>query len=594
MSRIITAIFLTLLIFSTNAYSNGRVLKKHSFEKESGNQTQTSSIIYGNTSLRSVPPIGTVPTGMTGFFDYVTNGNSIRDIVVLGDTIILSWVLSDSTDPTGLTTRKAYYTVSYDNGATWLAAPIALSVDRSAYPDMYPIDGLLGRSVVMNGRLYVGSASRGASFTDATLGLGAVSSVLVPWAGARDYFAYKIAGTTTIGGAFNVPTDDSLRYITFDYSTTTYGTSTLIAGGAPEIGASTRQYAAASDDGSHVTIMWWFNDANGTSNAMNYRESNDGGATFGSIQKWLIQGQTYNGDSVAPWFGADVIYKPGTDQLAAATNTLGFSGGAPNFGTREGYKLLFWSPGVNGGTPTVIADRTNFPTLMDTNQFNQLVDIQVGATAVSHPSIAYSDDGTMLYAVYSGVQTDTLDAFNFNDIYLSTSADGGASWSAPINVTNTPDWDEMYPSITKSGNTTGQIHITFQSTMGPGAQSFTDLTPTYRVWQVYAKVNPTNGSIINVNNISNIVPEKYSLHQNYPNPFNPSTTIRFDIPKTSKITLKVYDINGREVATLVKNETVTAGLNEVSFNGANFASGVYYYSLQAGDFRETRKMVLIK
>ena len=589
MRKIFSVLLLSLILISSNAFSNSRVVKYHSPDKELGNQIAPSKIVYGNSNLRGgVPPIGTIPTGMTGFFDYVTNGNSIRAIQVLGDTIICSFVLCDSTDPTGATSRVAYYTVSYDNGNSWLPAPIALTVGRSAYPDITPFVGLIGRSVVMNGRSYA-PGSRGAAWLDASLGLGAITETLVP-AGGRDYFAYQIGGTK-IGGAYNVPSDDSLIYISFDYSNSTLGTPNMVAT-TPEMGASTRQYVAANGD--NVTVMWWLNDPNAIQNAMAYKTSTDGGATFGSIQKWLLQGDTFNGDSVTPWFGSDIIYKPGTTQLGAATNTLGFSGGAPNFGTREGYKLLYWSPAVNSGTPTVIADRTNFPTLQDTNLFNQLVDIQVGATAVSHPSIAYSDDGSRLVAFYSGVQTDTLDAFNFNDIYVSYSDDDGATWSSPINVTNTTDWDEMYPSVAKTGNTPGQFHVVFQSTKGPGCQSFTDLTPTYRVWEVYAKVNPLTGAIIKVNNISSEIPQGYSLKQNFPNPFNPTTSIRFEIPQTSKVTLKVYDINGKEVATLVNNEVVSAGLNEVTFGGSNLASGVYYYSLQAGDFKQTRKMVLVK
>lgn len=590
MTRIITAIFLSIIFLTSNAFSNERPLKRYTPEKDNGTVNHTSKIIYGDANLRGSTPFGTVPTGMTGFFDYVTNGNSIRDIYVLGDTIICSWVLSDSTDPLGATTRVAYYTVSVDNGATWLAAPLPLTTGRSAYPDITPFIGGAGRNVVLNGRSYA-PGTLGATFTDAFFGLGSFTSVLVPNAG-RDYFAYKIAGTK-IGGAYLNTTDDTIRYVDFDYIAGTMGTSKVVGSGASEIGVSGRQFVSASDDGNHVTVMWWFNNAGGPT-AMNYVQSTDAGATFGSIDSWVTTNETYNGDSIAVWFGADVIYKPGTQTVCAATNTLGFSGGAPNFGTREGYKLLFWSPTVNGGTPTVIADRTNFPTLSDTNQFNQLVDIQVGATAVSHPSLAYSDDGSMLFCVYSGVQTDTMDLFNFNDIYLSTSTNDGATWNPPINITNTADWDEMYPSIAKTGNTTNKINIVFQSTRGPGSQSFTDAAPTYRVWQSYAKINPQTGAVINVNNISSEIPSGFSLKQNYPNPFNPSTTIRFDIPRASKVTLKVYDINGREVATLVKNENVSAGLNEVSFNGSNFASGVYYYTLLAGDFKETRKMVLIK
>ena len=108
-------------------------------------------------------------------------------------------------------------------------------------------------------------------------------------------------------------------------------------------------------------------------------------------------------------------------------------------------------------------------------------------------------------------------------------------------------------------------------------------------------------SILNIinkssnNNItkSNSVPEKYSLSQNYPNPFNPVTNIKYQIPADGYVSLKIYDITGREIANLV-NEYKKAGYYTVSFNGINFASGVYFYRIQAGDFSQVKKMVLIK
>ena len=99
---------------------------------------------------------------------------------------------------------------------------------------------------------------------------------------------------------------------------------------------------------------------------------------------------------------------------------------------------------------------------------------------------------------------------------------------------------------------------------------------------------------VGVNNISTEVPNSYSLMQNYPNPFNPSTTIRFAIPKDARVTIKVYDVMGREVATVLDNQKVSVGTNEVSFNANGLASGIYFYTLQSNDFRDTKKMMLIK
>ena len=85
----------------------------------------------------------------------------------------------------------------------------------------------------------------------------------------------------------------------------------------------------------------------------------------------------------------------------------------------------------------------------------------------------------------------------------------------------------------------------------------------------------------------------YLLSQNYPNPFNPSTTIKYELPRASQVTLTVYDVLGRQVSALV-NERMDAGVHEVRFDGASLASGVYFYRLQAGDFVQAKKLVILK
>jgi hypothetical protein len=89
------------------------------------------------------------------------------------------------------------------------------------------------------------------------------------------------------------------------------------------------------------------------------------------------------------------------------------------------------------------------------------------------------------------------------------------------------------------------------------------------------------------------LPIAFSLGQNYPNPFNPSTTIKYELPKSSQVSLRVYDVLGREVSVLV-NEKMNAGVHEVKFEAAGLASGVYFYRIQAGEFVATKKLLLMK
>jgi hypothetical protein len=100
-------------------------------------------------------------------------------------------------------------------------------------------------------------------------------------------------------------------------------------------------------------------------------------------------------------------------------------------------------------------------------------------------------------------------------------------------------------------------------------------------------------TIASINKIITEVPDNYSLSQNYPNPFNPTTNIRFKIVKNSFVLIKIYNIVGKEVNSLV-NEKLNAGSYSVEWNASQFPSGVYFYQLRAGDFTETKKMMLIK
>ncbi|MDG1222984.1 MAG: T9SS type A sorting domain-containing protein, partial [Candidatus Marinimicrobia bacterium] len=94
------------------------------------------------------------------------------------------------------------------------------------------------------------------------------------------------------------------------------------------------------------------------------------------------------------------------------------------------------------------------------------------------------------------------------------------------------------------------------------------------------------------------VPNVYALHQNYPNPFNPNTKISYDLPEASVVSLSIYDLMGREIRTMINSEQI-AGFKNIQWNatdnlGKSVPAGMYIYTIQAGEFRQTRKMVLLK
>jgi hypothetical protein len=98
---------------------------------------------------------------------------------------------------------------------------------------------------------------------------------------------------------------------------------------------------------------------------------------------------------------------------------------------------------------------------------------------------------------------------------------------------------------------------------------------------------------LSVHKITMEIPTKYDLTQNYPNPFNPTTKIKFDVARVGDVKIVVYDVMGREVQTLV-NESLKPGTYETSFDASALNSGVYFYRMVAGDYKETKKLLLLK
>ncbi len=229
------------------------------------------------------------------------------------------------------------------------------------------------------------------------------------------------------------------------------------------------------------------------------------------------------------------------------------------------------------------------------------------------------------------------------DIILNRSTDGGQTWSPGIRVNQDPLNNgkvQLFPAIhvDKYGalniifyddrNTTSDSAAVFLARSEDGGNSWTEfeisdhnfkpspiagvpqgkmgdnigiVSANDKLWPVWMDNStgifqlwtvPIEISTVDVNE-SEQFPEEFFLYQNYPNPFNPSTSLQYIISNRQYVTLKVYDALGKEVATLV-NEEKSAGKYEVEFNASFLVSGIYFYQLKAGDFVETRKMILLK
>lgn len=179
------------------------------------------------------------------------------------------------------------------------------------------------------------------------------------------------------------------------------------------------------------------------------------------------------------------------------------------------------------------------------------------------------------YAISSKWIQGTSNIYTTSGSTMLASSDNGLNWTQ---LYNTPVYIEDMDAVRINDRTIYGLIVTWDR-------------------QVY-KLIDTN-VVVGIKKQENVIPKGYSLSQNYPNPFNPATKIKFDIALDSrlrgkdKVVLKVYDVLGREVTTLV-NKQLKPGTYEVDFDGTNYSSGVYYYTLTAGSFSQTKKMTLTK
>ena len=145
--------------------------------------------------------------------------------------------------------------------------------------------------------------------------------------------------------------------------------------------------------------------------------------------------------------------------------------------------------------------------------------------------------------------------------------------------------------IGSGGNKTSNTNYILNSTVGEPliGKSVSPVNQQQAgFWYIYQQ-----STITAVENEETTMPTVFKLEQNYPNPFNPSTAIKFAVPEKSNVVIKIYDILGNEIITLV-NEEMDAGWYEKSFNANGISSGVYLFRMQAGNYVNTKKMLLIK
>jgi photosystem II stability/assembly factor-like uncharacterized protein len=224
-----------------------------------------------------------------------------------------------------------------------------------------------------------------------------------------------------------------------------------------------------------------------------------------------------------------------------------------------------------------------------------------------------TNDGDTWAAFNSGVSNTNVYDIKVlgTDMYAASnggvlrSTNGGSNWVvANQGITGSPQALLTKETNVVAGSTSGVFRSTNNGLTWTNFNQGLTTTNVLSIMEdgTYMYVGTSGGSIfrrplteiiLGVHNISTEIPGDYTLSQNYPNPFNPVTNINFAIPKSSNVKIKVYDARGKEAATLL-NEKMSAGSYRVDFDGADFSSGIYYYTLESDNFIQTKSMILLK
>lgn len=330
--------------------------------------------------------------------------------------------------------------------------------------------------------------------------------------------------------------------------------------------------------GSTVHVVWR-DDRDGNFEEY-YKRSTNGGIN------WETDTRLTNNPSIS-WF-------PSISSSAQVLHVVWFD-------HRDGNSEIYYKRSTDGGTTWGV----------DTRLTNN-------ASISTNPSVSVSNQAVGV------VWCDNRDGNQ--EIYYKRSSDAGLSWGLDTRLTNNSA-QSLNPSIRISGpsihvvwedtrdanveiyykrSTDGGLgwepdtRITYNSGESYGATSSISDQVVHIVWhdtrdgnrEIYYKRNPT-GNPFGIKIISSEIPKEFKLKQNYPNPFNPSTTIEFDIPKTTLAKLIIYDLLGKELVILF-NEVLKPGTYKIDFDGSKLSSGVYFFKLQTDENAQTKTMVLLR
>jgi len=355
--------------------------------------------------------------------------------------------------------------------------------------------------------------------------------------------------------------------------------------------AQAESYSIAKSVGGKIGLAYIGNDKGLNTGRIYYMESTDHGQTFGT--PILIFQPNYYTDSLGGLRGISIVYQGEVPKVVFQTTKQTTEG---SFFPAAAGNIRFWSTSLPGSDPNrsiIVADTNNIG-------YHPYFGVNDVMSTFNRPVIGCSSDNYSLLFIGFMAPSDVVGMngnleTSFQDIYFTYSyCQGNNYWRTPQKINfETPRRDWQYLSISPINgvdafNYYANLVCLADSVPGSMINGGTESLAMQYFIRVQIPI------WVGISQVGTEIPENYSLLQNYPNPFNPSTTIRFALPKTSNVTLKVYNMNGQEVSTLLSNSVVQAGTNEFKFDASKLSSGVYFYSIQAGNFRDVKKMIVVK
>jgi hypothetical protein len=564
---------------------------KHS--KITGDETITENIVYSDIDINSIniPNQTYRGTNFTWTMHGITDLATGYDLQSNGSTQqvwydmvggSLNAVFITSQQPSGYTDRTCTYFYSNDGGVNW--TNVGNVPDPSSATSGFPsiIGYSYGSVVIANhtglggaptrAQLFINSEPGEYDFVNFDPGTTPDGAPIWPTLGMTND-DILVFGASVSGASFQFTN-------TFDLNTASFTGYQFFDGDQAE----TYHFAVSSGNKVGHAYVDGFGGAR-------FRESTDNGVTWSTpvqiFEPFIDEIIPPDTILVGTIRGIYVTYIGETPKVVFETYRVN-----PTF---ESYyparpsEIRFWSPDVNGGTATVIADSNNVP-------FYSNQGVVAVFQSLNRPVIAKSEGEGAIFAAFFGTVADTattVDGTRFMAGFFMMSEDGGETWTEPERFTpeTTPLLDFRWVSIAPVNPVDGNLCTVHMVISGdPTAGSQVNGAPAGVTAKFY---HFTSDILLSTSVGDEFTANTFDLSQNYPNPFNPSTQIKYTLTERSNVVLKIYDVLGKEIATLV-NDAKDAGTHEVTFNAKDLASGLYIYTIQAGSFTSSKKMMLLK